>query len=112
MYLLHPFFFFSSRGRHTGSLRDWSSDVCSSDLGSQVADADEEALAELDEPASSTGAPQAARATTAVLAMAAPSRRTGRWTDMRDPSFSGPWRSEERRVGKECRVRRAVDQEK
>src|SRR5690349_2456101 len=25
-------FFFSSRRRHTGSLRDWSSDVCSSDL--------------------------------------------------------------------------------
>src|SRR6266496_2458786 len=28
-----PFFFFcSSRRRHTTSLRDWSSDVCSSDL--------------------------------------------------------------------------------
>src|SRR6266496_6439961 len=26
------FFFFSSRRRHTRSLRDWSSDVCSSDL--------------------------------------------------------------------------------
>src|SRR5215204_1994644 len=26
------FFFFSSRRRHTGSLCDWSSDVCSSDL--------------------------------------------------------------------------------
>src|SRR6266536_3577109 len=26
------FFFFSSRGRHTRSTRDWSSDVCSSDL--------------------------------------------------------------------------------
>src|SRR6266496_1995212 len=25
-------FFFSSRRRHTSSLRDWSSDVCSSDL--------------------------------------------------------------------------------
>src|SRR5204862_2493395 len=29
------FFFFSSRRRHTRSLRDWSSDVCSSDLPSQ-----------------------------------------------------------------------------
>src|SRR6266403_5721485 len=29
------FFFFSSRRRHTRSLRDWSSDVCSSDLGMQ-----------------------------------------------------------------------------
>src|SRR6266403_2305893 len=30
------FFFFSSRRRHTRSLRDWSSDVCSSDLRLQV----------------------------------------------------------------------------
>src|SRR5216683_7301865 len=29
------FFFFSSRRRHTRSDRDWSSDVCSSDLGRQ-----------------------------------------------------------------------------
>src|SRR6266496_6166703 len=28
-------FFFSSRGRHTSSLRDWSSDVCSSDRGAR-----------------------------------------------------------------------------
>src|SRR5215471_18378124 len=27
-----PLFFFSSRRRHTRSLHDWSSDVCSSDL--------------------------------------------------------------------------------
>src|SRR5699024_2099765 len=31
-YFLHLFFFFSSRRRHTRSKRDWSSDVCSSDL--------------------------------------------------------------------------------
>src|SRR5438874_3221325 len=30
--LFFSFFFFSSRRRHTRSLRDWSSDVCSSDL--------------------------------------------------------------------------------
>src|SRR5438067_5538377 len=30
--LLLYFFFFSSRRRHTRSKRDWSSDVCSSDL--------------------------------------------------------------------------------
>src|SRR5579871_4532033 len=30
--LLTSLFFFSSRRRHTISLRDWSSDVCSSDL--------------------------------------------------------------------------------
>src|SRR5207249_932283 len=31
-------FFFSSRRRHTSSKRDWSSDVCSSDLGRRYAD--------------------------------------------------------------------------
>src|SRR5215211_8639976 len=30
--LMYVFFFFSSRRRHTRSLCDWSSDVCSSDL--------------------------------------------------------------------------------
>src|SRR5438034_7665213 len=30
------FFFFSSRRRHTRSLCDWSSDVCSSDLMSEL----------------------------------------------------------------------------
>src|SRR6266699_6226728 len=34
-YLLF-FFFFSSRRRHTSCGRDWSSDVCSSDLGAPV----------------------------------------------------------------------------
>src|SRR6266496_5410590 len=32
LYFCFVFFFFSSRRRHTRSLRDWSSDVCSSDL--------------------------------------------------------------------------------
>src|SRR5574340_1341048 len=31
--MLEIFFFFSSRRRHTRSFGDWSSDVCSSDLG-------------------------------------------------------------------------------
>src|SRR5437868_10358485 len=30
------FFFFSSRRRHTRSKRDWSSDVCSSDLDGHI----------------------------------------------------------------------------
>src|SRR5437867_7535408 len=30
------FFFFSSRRRHTRSYGDWSSDVCSSDLGEKI----------------------------------------------------------------------------
>src|SRR6266496_757352 len=37
--LMIVYFFFSSRSRHTSSLRDWSSDVCSSDLGDQEAGA-------------------------------------------------------------------------
>src|SRR5438034_4078063 len=32
LFFLGSFFFFSSRRRHTRSLCDWSSDVCSSDL--------------------------------------------------------------------------------
>src|SRR5699024_11589439 len=32
--VIHCAFFFSSRRRHTRSKRDWSSDVCSSDLAS------------------------------------------------------------------------------
>src|SRR3989337_3894327 len=32
----HFFFFFSSRRRHTRCYRDWSSDVCSSDLGLSI----------------------------------------------------------------------------
>src|SRR6202041_3044311 len=35
-FVLLSFFFFSSRRRHTRSLRDWSSDVCSSDLAVHV----------------------------------------------------------------------------
>src|SRR5260221_1716873 len=37
MGLLFFFFFFSSRRRHTRSLCDWSSDVCSSDLNEPTA---------------------------------------------------------------------------
>src|SRR5256884_8264803 len=48
MKMLVLFFFFSSRRRHTRCSRDWSSDVCSSDLGGKspnivFADADMEA---------------------------------------------------------------------
>src|SRR5215211_655751 len=37
MILFGFFFFFSSRRRHTRSLCDWSSDVCSSDLSERAA---------------------------------------------------------------------------
>src|SRR5476649_2947097 len=66
--------FFSSRRRHTGSLCDWSSDVCSSDLGSKFA-------------------LTASNGTTALhLALLAAGVKAGD-------------RSEERRVGQECRSR-------
>src|SRR3989449_8350656 len=41
------FFFFSSRRRHTRCSRDWSSDVCSSDLLGRRREAQEERAAEL-----------------------------------------------------------------
>src|SRR6266403_1794268 len=65
-------FFFSIRRRHTSSLRDWSSDVCSSDLTATVEVDDASALA--------------AREDDALVESVAV-------------------RSEERRVGKECRSR-------
>src|SRR5574340_1172389 len=34
--IIRSFFFFSSRRRHTRSFGDWSSDVCSSDLGREM----------------------------------------------------------------------------
>src|SRR5690606_40256141 len=76
-------FFFSSRRRHTRFSRDWSSDVCSSDL-------DRNSFACLDFPQVHE-----------VLA------RTGAQTRR-----AGPDRSEERRVGKECRARWSRDREK
>src|SRR5438094_7177586 len=36
VYFFYFLFFFSSRRRHTRSYGDWSSDVCSSDLGTHV----------------------------------------------------------------------------
>src|SRR6266513_5908202 len=72
MIYIFIFFFFSSRRRHTRSKRDWSSDVCSSDLLR-------------DTPAWAT-----------------------HWMsnrDRRERPCGSRERSEERRVGKECRSR-------
>src|SRR5437870_13787743 len=85
---MREIFFFSSRRRHTRWPRDWSSDVCSSDLRS-VADA----RLKLSKTVVFTGQ---------VIA-----------TDLQDPTGSrlsgtgiyAELRSEERRVGKECRSR-------
>src|SRR5207245_8295864 len=76
------FFFFSSRRRHTRCYRDWSSDVCSSDLA----------------PRAGTSRRGAARACSGASASAPRRARTSR--------------SEERRVGKECRSRWSPDHEK
>src|SRR3712207_8727496 len=89
-------FFFSSRRRHTRYWRDWSSDVCSSDLGELVGcDAQPQSHAEV------------------TLPVAWPDDREAfvefRFTAREET----PWareghlvaRSEERRVGKECRSR-------
>src|SRR5256886_5877714 len=97
MLLLCFFFFFSSRRRHTRFDCDWSSDVCSSDLivfynveGEPIEvtpirfpDAIPPGLAKR----------VTARVDSSVEALNRP-----------DP-YKGPFRSEERRVGKECRSR-------
>src|SRR3712207_8420503 len=78
--------FFSSRRRHTRYWRDWSSDVCSSDLLGEV----REALG-----AERARREQAERTIDELrLELEALRQSTG-----------GPQRSEERRVGKECRSR-------
>src|SRR5438874_5114076 len=81
-------FFFSSRRRHTRSLRDWSSDVCSSDLPEGEAYLDfQRALKGLLNRGTLLPRDRARRA-------------------------SGFARSEERRVGKECRSRGVPCREK
>src|SRR5947209_13573036 len=95
------FFFFSSRRRHTRYWRDWSSDVCSSDLccvsrrcyGNQNTDGSR-SMRHHFEPLRRIGA--AARRMLEEEAAA-------RW---RVPVT----RSEERRVGKECRSRWSPDE--
>src|SRR3712207_8788698 len=83
-------FFFSSRRRHTRYWRDWSSDVCSSDLSFPVL-----------EP---TLPPERA-----VLALEAYSEATSVAVVGHRPGLhelaAYLLRSEERRVGKECRSR-------
>src|SRR5207245_4698560 len=87
------FFFLSSRRRHTRCYRDWSSDVCSSDLLSRMTHPD------FPEP---------------VGVFRAVERPTfeAQVTDQIEGAIGakGPGkRSEERRVGKECRARRERD---
>src|SRR3712207_7728335 len=76
-------FFFSSRRRHTRYWRDWSSDVCSSDLHTSSTSHFHE------------GTSLVSTYLTSFLRV-----RTSA-----QPGFQSNHRSEERRVGKECRSR-------
>src|SRR5438034_9172578 len=87
------FFFFSSRRRHTRSLCDWSSDVCSSDLLG-------------DDPAV-----EVTYGTSRKLDRLYPGEFSIVLEDGDAFAASG-LRSEERRVGKECRSRWARDRYK
>src|SRR5260221_9581903 len=89
------FFFFSSRRRHTRSLCDWSSDVCSSDLAFNNAGmtGDPCALPDL-----SLQAWQDAIATNLTSAFLGAKHQI-------PALLARGGRSEERRVGKECRSR-------
>src|SRR5204862_4676050 len=94
-------FFFSSRRRHTRSLRDWSSDVCSSDLWAYVF-AEPESVS----PSYSSD----------ILMWSKLSERTGppipsNSSRKTATSTAGARRSEERRVGKERRSGWSPDDE-
>src|SRR5438874_9441785 len=96
-YVLCLFFFFSSRRRHTRSLRDWSSDVCSSDL---------EAF-QVDPLEGFTVAAEGELGVAAVRHVVVLRQRHVRVADGLEVEggehLVEPRRSEERRVGKECR---------
>src|SRR2546429_2611179 len=90
------YFFFSSRRRHTRCSRDWSSDVCSSDLNH----------VNLNQPDPGPGAinPRRPYAAAAPLATNIPLRDSSQWSFYHGLQAKLQ-RSEERRVGKECRSR-------
>src|SRR5438445_9615163 len=99
MFLYFFFFFFSSRRRHTRYWRDWSSDVCSSDLpvGQPTTRSDSASISVAPACAFSS------RGSLAVEKVSCESKRPRRVMTLRSV------RSEERRVGKECRSRWAPD---
>src|SRR5262245_65221856 len=92
-YVYSFLFFFSSRRRHTRCLSDWSSDVCSSDL-IVITGASDGIGAELARQLSDAG-------TALVLA----ARNTEKLEQIAGQCRAKETRSEERRVGKECRSR-------
>src|SRR5256885_11127110 len=91
------FFFFSSRRRHTRLQGDWSSDVCSSDLGTEIIEED---------PASGKRGFRFVRGPVfANIVLADEVNRTPPKTQAALLQAMQEHRSEERRVGKECRSR-------
>src|SRR5256885_7989450 len=95
--LILLFFFFSSRRRHTRLQGDWSSDVCSSDLAA----GELEGLARpLREDPVERARGNGLRAEAVTL-----SAHRRPWTLRREVFGVADLRSEERRVGKECRSR-------
>src|SRR5690606_40056245 len=97
------FFFFSSRRRHTRFSRDWSSDVCSSDLIELLFRAANVWLETLETPDRAVRALEKVFDTDAQNATAA-SRLAPFYEEQGDFARLAS-RSEERRVGKECRAR-------
>src|SRR5260221_5674859 len=91
------FFFFSSRRRHTRSLCDWSSDVCSSDLRAEQNSLAFAQLEAHDRRCRQPGWSLLGALTEVDDAKYPTASEEGRW--------SRQGRSEERRVGKECRSR-------
>src|SRR2546430_15879367 len=89
------FFFFSSRRRHTRFDCDWSSDVCSSDLAREREGRVERRVV------------RAAEREVERLGYERPCR--GAVSEARDEEAAPPLRSEERRVGEECRSRWSPD---
>src|SRR3712207_7244676 len=89
------FFFFSSRRRHTRYWRDWSSDVCSSDLAGDL-----QLQPRLDRPGRQLDPVH--REPRPVGVQPDPALGDARPAVLRAVR---PARSEERRVGKECRSR-------
>src|SRR5207253_5341737 len=96
-------FFFSSRRRHTRWPRDWSSDVCTSDLALAVA------AALPDVEIVSLDSMQVYRGMDIGTAKPSPVEQAAvrhHLVDVADPAEEWSMRrSEERRVGKECRAR-------
>src|SRR2546429_925444 len=91
------FFFFSSRRRHTRCSRDWSSDVCSSDLSDRVC--------RFMCPPFCTHLPWHGLAARQHLGGRLAHVGSASKAGHRDQRGVRAERSEERRVGKECRSR-------